>query len=153
MPSLFRGRSGAVLEADSETASEAAITMFVQNSTPSASVIAPIRKSGKTASDSSASVAPMMKRGFAERCVSCFWKTLETGLAIIRDEQSRQHERIWGRIVELTTPNVVDEPRTRTPSARKNVRPVGSIRFVCRQTGGAKPRFDPAEPSRATAIC
>ena len=27
-----------------------------------------------------ASVAPMMNRGLAERCVSCFWKTLETGL-------------------------------------------------------------------------
>jgi metal-dependent amidase/aminoacylase/carboxypeptidase family protein len=31
----------------------------------------------------------MMNRGFAERCVSCFWKTLETGLATILANTNR----------------------------------------------------------------
>src|ERR1035438_2154310 len=63
--------------------------MFVQNPGARASGTAPQKKRGTTASVSSASVAPMMNRGFAERCVSCFWKTLETGLATILANTNR----------------------------------------------------------------
>src|ERR1035441_2026207 len=55
--------------------------MFAQNPGARASGTALRKNRGRTASANSASVAPMMNRGLAERCVSCFWKTLETGLA------------------------------------------------------------------------
>jgi hypothetical protein len=55
--------------------------MFVQKRGSSGSE--PTKTSGRQTSVSSAWVAPMMNRGLAERWASCFWKTLETGLARI----------------------------------------------------------------------
>src|ERR1017187_3487899 len=70
-----------------ETASAAQIARFVQNRGSSGSE--PTKTNGRQLSVSSAWVAPMMNRGLAERCASCFWKTLETGLASILTATNR----------------------------------------------------------------